>query len=607
MAKKKTILILTIGFGAGHLSTAEAVRQSCESEIPEFDSCVVDVTPMLPWWFRWFYVDVYHWVLRYFPWVWRHFERHQREQCHTAPLRVLKMTANHIQKRLGRFDIAGLVSTEVGVNEIAEIMKRKFLPAVPLFAVLTDYDVDRAWIQDGVSVYCAGSSEVVEELVAKGAPVEKVRLTGIPVDPNFVPPVTSPPPPRGNVSHTPAPHILLAGGGEGLVDVENILMTLDGLVKTATVEVCVGKNNTLHKRLQEFQALRHICLVIQGWTEEMYRLLQSRDMLISKPGGITLTEAMASGIPLLACFPLPGSEVKHCALVEKWKIGLAARTMSEFETKARRMLSDPELRKEFSENSRRLFEEQHAHPFIEPLRLSLGLASSLGAQLRLEFNNWARMGRGERMEEHHSYIAREAIEQMHLAPADQVLDLGCGTGWAARRMAGMVPNGRVWGIDISDEMIERARDCPLNPPQVNFQVGSADSLPFSESQFDKVFSCESFYYYPDPECALREIQRVLVPDGTFYCLVNLFKENPYTHIWVELLEVRAHLLGAQEYEKLFRKSGFVNVMSSKIPDRTPVDEADFKPGWGVETIEDLRAFRAIGALLVVGKKPGSME
>lgn len=211
------------------------------------------------------------------------------------------------------------------------------------------------------------------------------------------------------------------------------------------------------------------------------------------------------------------------------------------------------------------------------------------------------------MEEHHSYIAREAIKQMQLAPADQVLDLGCGTGWAARRMAGMVPNGRVWGIDISDEMIKRARDCPQNSPQVNFQVGSADALPFSESQFDKVFSCESFYYCPDLERALREVQRVLAPGGTFYCLVNLFKENPYTHIWVELLGVKAHLLGAREYERLFRKSGFVRVMSSTIPDGTPVNEADFKPGWGLETIEDLKAFHAIGALLVIGKKPKSSQ
>lgn len=228
---------------------------------------------------------------------------------------------------------------------------------------------------------------------------------------------------------------------------------------------------------------------------------------------------------------------------------------------------------------------------------------SSNQELQREFNRWARAGRGEQMQEHHQAIALATMERMELHPRDRILDLGCGIGWASRRLAERVPLGRVLGVDIADEMVLRAQSHALNPSHVQFQKAGADNLPFPESTFDKVFSCESFYYYPDLTLALEEIFRVLVPAGKFFCLVNLFKENPYTHAWVELLKVKVHLLGAAEYESLWAAAGFVEVSTARIPDQTRVDEANFKPGWGVHSIEDLRRFREIGALLVVGTKP----
>ena len=84
--------------------------------------------------------------------------------------------------------------------------------------------------------------------------------------------------------------------------------------------------------------------------------------------------------------------------------------------------------------------------------------------------------------------------------------------------------------------------------------------------------------------------------------MNLFLENPYTHVWVELLKVKAHLLGRAEYEQMFRDAGFEEAETSLVPDSTPVDEAHFKPGWGVNSPEDLRRYREIGALLITGIK-----
>src|SRR5260370_2370953 len=72
--------------------------------------------------------------------------------------------------------------------------------------------------------------------------------------------------------------------------------------------------------------------------------------------------------------------------------------------------------------------------------------------LREEFNRWAEAGRGEGMEQDHLPITLPVLEKMSLEPTDNVLDVGCGSGWLSRRIAEKVPQGRVGGMDVSDQM-----------------------------------------------------------------------------------------------------------------------------------------------------------
>src|ERR1043166_504537 len=98
-------------------------------------------------------------------------------------------------------------------------------------------------------------------------------------------------------------------------------------------------------------------------------------------------------------------------------------------------------------------------------------------QLRNEFNEWARAGKGERMERAHRPAGEKAIARLGVEPDSRVLDIGCGSGWATRLLADYAFNGRVTGIDISDEMIRVAREASTSYPNVNFEVASADQLP----------------------------------------------------------------------------------------------------------------------------------
>src|SRR5260370_4819650 len=117
--------------------------------------------------------------------------------------------------------------------------------------------------------------------------------------------------------------------------------------------------------------------------------------------------------------------------------------------------------------------------------LALGTmhSSDSGQFLREEFNRSADAGRGEGMEQEHLPITLPVLEKMRLAPTDNVLDVGCGSGWLSRRLAKLVPEGRVVGMDISDEMIRHARRRSADFHHLRFVAGEDTQIPLQPHFF----------------------------------------------------------------------------------------------------------------------------
>ena len=225
--------------------------------------------------------------------------------------------------------------------------------------------------------------------------------------------------------------------------------------------------------------------------------------------------------------------------------------------------------------------------------------------LREEFNRWAEAGRGEEMESHHRYITEQTIRRMDLRAGERVLDLGCGTGWASRILARLVGEGpggagQVVGLDVSDEMVRRARAQSKDFDNVMYVWASANEIPWREDYFDKVLSVESFYYYPDQQKALAELLRVMAPQGKLFILINLYSDNHYSMRWVKELKVPVHARSEAEYVDLLRSAGFEEVQAIRIPDETPTPET-YSGKWFANA-DELRDFKRIGALLLLGKK-----
>ncbi len=217
-------------------------------------------------------------------------------------------------------------------------------------------------------------------------------------------------------------------------------------------------------------------------------------------------------------------------------------------------------------------------------------------RLRLEFNDWARAGRGEGMERGHRPVGEQAVDLMAIPPDARLLDVGCGSGWAARLMAEKASGGRVVGIDIADEMITRAREASSLFANVEFQVASAEKLPFSDAEFSHAFSMESLYYYADMLTALREIKRVLKPGGLFVTVIDLYRENAATGQWVHGLKVPVQFLSIPEYRSQFANAGFVNVADRRLYDPAPIP-ADYDGG-SFNTRADYISYRQAGSLML---------
>jgi SAM-dependent methyltransferase len=223
-----------------------------------------------------------------------------------------------------------------------------------------------------------------------------------------------------------------------------------------------------------------------------------------------------------------------------------------------------------------------------------------GRELREEFNRWAEAGRGEGMEQDHLPITLPVLEKMKIGAAENILDVGCGAGWLSRRLAKMAPEGRVVGMDISDQMIRVARRTSAEHENLLFVTGEAEEIPWEANFFHHAISVESAYYWPEPAAGIREMFRVLRPGGAAWILINYYRNNPHCHQWGPLLAVKTRLLLAEEWKETFQEAGFVGVEEERVVD--PSATPELYTGRWFRDAEQLRAFKREGALLVVGRK-----
>jgi processive 1,2-diacylglycerol beta-glucosyltransferase len=214
---------------------------------------------------------------------------------------------------------------------------------VPLFCVITDFAAHPFWAFPHVDRYFVASDEVALELSEQGVPRERIEVTGIPVDPRFATAVGREAARQRLGLDPERPVVLLMGGGSGVGPLAELAERLLGLPARPQVVVVCGSNERLRARLGALARARNAPsdLVALGFSRDVDVLLEACDLLVGKAGGLTCSEALIKGAPLVIFKPTPGQEVRNAEYLERRGAAVHADDVSDVEATVRRWLDDP--------------------------------------------------------------------------------------------------------------------------------------------------------------------------------------------------------------------------------------------------------------------------
>jgi processive 1,2-diacylglycerol beta-glucosyltransferase len=186
-------------------------------------------------------------------------------------------------------------------------LKEKKNIKTPAIAILTDYVPHSLWLDDCLDAYIVATQSMKDEIVTMGIPDNIIFPYGIPVAQKFLQCINK----QSVLSELGLENkftILVMGGGLGFGDIEKTMISLLNCPQDIQIIAVTGTNTRLKKRLTEYcrTSDKHVALL--GYTDRINELMDISDLLITKPGGITVSEALVKGLPIFIISPIPGQE-----------------------------------------------------------------------------------------------------------------------------------------------------------------------------------------------------------------------------------------------------------------------------------------------------------
>lgn len=360
---QKRVIILTLGIGSGHVRASEVVQRAIYDGADPVQARVLDVLEGARSWFLWLYVRPYWWMLRHAPGLWRAlFERRQQKMHRaTAPHWVFRWGCREVLQQLKDSAPHLVIVTEIGAAEIAALGKREGWFNAPILAVQTDFHTEPPWVQPEIDAYCVASEEASKQLLDWGVLPNRVLLCGIPVDPSFSLPFDKAELLQALGLDARRPVVLVMGGGMGPAPLDEITASLEFCGLPLQVLAVAGKNRPLREKLERLKGRIALDLQLFGWTETVPELMAVSDLLITKPGGLSTSEAMAAGLPMILTHPIPGPEERHLRYLLQKGVAVHAATVEDIPRLTSRLLSDAEQLKEMSKRAREWSRPGAAH------------------------------------------------------------------------------------------------------------------------------------------------------------------------------------------------------------------------------------------------------
>ena len=309
------ILIATVTAGAGHLQAAAALEEAWRTLFPNDEVQKLDVLDFTSRLYRKLYSESYVKLVEHAPELWAHMfnKLDDPERLHRASRIRRALAALNTPKFIRhflKFRPEAVLCTHFLPLEVLGRLKEKKGAAAPLMAsIVTDFEAHALWMEPCVDLYCVAAEETKARLLARGIDSASVLVTGIPIAAKFSTKVDPAAVRKRMGLRDDMPILLVLGGGFGMGPVAEILQQLNKLERPVQIVVVCGRNQELRRELA-VQEHRHPAHVL-GFAGNMQELMAIAELIITKPGGLTSSEALAMGKPLFVLNPIPGQEAAN--------------------------------------------------------------------------------------------------------------------------------------------------------------------------------------------------------------------------------------------------------------------------------------------------------
>lgn len=310
------VLFLYISLSSGHQRAADAVREAMSLLAPGCQTFGVDS-------FSYAYPTIgkiiartYLEVLRYTPILWDYIYDNPDVETATREIRdVLNLiSAPKMKTLIHRYNPHALVCTQAVPCSVFAAEKRRGKLTIPLIAVITDFAIHSDRVYKEVDLYCVACEEARRDLIRHGVPATRIVVTGIPISPAFLRRL---PREKARIQLRLDPHrptVLIMGGSQGMGPLRELMERLRQLSLQCVVATGLNRElfRTFHRKYARDRRIR-----VFGFTRTVHTLMDAADFLITKPGGLTSSEALAKGLPMIITNPIPGQEERNARYLLK--------------------------------------------------------------------------------------------------------------------------------------------------------------------------------------------------------------------------------------------------------------------------------------------------
>lgn len=342
------ILIFYASYGGGHLSAAKSIKQYLDENYKNVKTKMVDCVEYINKGLNTITTFAYKEMAKKAPWAWGEIYDHsQKGAMSHISSGANKFMSIKLNKLFEEFKPDVVISTHPFASQMTAYLKEKGKTNCILASVMTDFASHDQWLvgSEFIDHIFVSYEGMKKDIIAKGVPSTKIHATGIPLSNRFLEHFNKREIKASFDLDYDKKTILFFGGGEFGLGKEKTLKILKAFIDNIYDEYQIiaisGKNEKMQAKFEELVG-NNPNVQVYGFTNEVPELMSISDLVVTKPGGLTITESLASGLPIVVINPIPGQEVENAEFLEKNGVAVWIRKTENPDEAVKELLENPE-------------------------------------------------------------------------------------------------------------------------------------------------------------------------------------------------------------------------------------------------------------------------